>query len=267
MREVVLRVPLIAVEDVLDRLLPIVPGGVREVPAGQQVELRMRGDAVPELADIETAVGRWPHELSEREAPDDWRERRLSDYEPEVIGGRLLVRPEWTPPAEPGLLDVVLGESAAFGSATHPTTRTCLERLLELEPRGSFADLGCGTGVLAVVAALLGWAPVTAIDIEPGSIEAASENARRNGVSIDAAVFDLMTHPAPVADGFAANVPADLHRVVAAGWRSVVPRVGVVSGFGRDEEEGVVGAYSGGGLRVRSSVERHGWVVVVLERD
>src|SRR5437763_10953181 len=108
MREVVVRVPRIAVEDVLDRLLPIVPGGVREVPAGRQVELKMRGDQVPALAEIAAAVGGWPHKLSEREVPDDWRERRLAGYEPDVIGGRLVVRPEWAPPAEAELFDVVL---------------------------------------------------------------------------------------------------------------------------------------------------------------
>src|SRR5947209_5460955 len=58
MREVVLTIPRLAVEDVLDRLLPIVPGGVRERPAGRHLELRMRGPEVPELAEIERAVGR-----------------------------------------------------------------------------------------------------------------------------------------------------------------------------------------------------------------
>src|SRR5438552_17568957 len=78
MREVVLTIPRLAVEDILDRLLPIVPGGVREHPAGRHLELRMRGPEVPELAEIERAVGRWPHRLAEHEVADDWRERRLA---------------------------------------------------------------------------------------------------------------------------------------------------------------------------------------------
>src|SRR5207244_4324220 len=108
MREAVLKIPPLAVEDVLDRLLPIVPGGVRERRAGQHLELRMRGPEVPELAEIESVVGRWPHKLAEHEVADDWRERRLAEYEPDVIGGRLVVRPDWAPAPEPGLIDIVL---------------------------------------------------------------------------------------------------------------------------------------------------------------
>ena len=71
----------------------------------------------------------------------------------------MVVRPEGAPEAGPGLLDVVLrDEGGAFGAGTHPTTVMCLELLLGLVPGGPFADLGCGTGVLAIVAAKLGWA-------------------------------------------------------------------------------------------------------------
>jgi hypothetical protein len=78
MREVVLRVPRLAVEDILDRLLPIVPGGVREIQAGRHVELKMRGADVPPTTTIARAIGRWPHTLREQEVPEDWRERRVA---------------------------------------------------------------------------------------------------------------------------------------------------------------------------------------------
>ena len=74
----------------------------------------------------------------------------------------------------------------AFGTGAHPTTRLSLELLLALEPRGSLADLGCGSGVLAIAAARLGFAPVTALDSEPAAVEATLENARANGVELDA---------------------------------------------------------------------------------
>ncbi len=267
MREVVLRVPRLAVEDVLDRLLPIVPGGVREVRVGGHVELRMRGDDVPALPVLARAAGRWPHKLAEHEVSDDWRRRRRADYRAEVIGGRLVVRPEWAPAPRGGPIEIVLGESAAFGGGTHPTTQTCLELLLGLTPRGSFADLGCGTGVLAILAARLGWGPVLALDVQPSSVEAARENAARNGASIEVRVADLSAQAPPAADGFAANFPAGLHAIVAAGWSEPVPQVGVLSGFGRDEAPGVLEAYAARGLRERRRVESHGWVVVVLQRD
>jgi len=267
MREVILRVPRRAVEDVLDRLLPIVPGGVREVAVGRDVELRMRGDGLPPASEIEAASGRWPHKISEVEVSDEWRERRLADYEPDVIGGRLVVRPAWAPSSDADLIDIVLGESAAFGGGTHPTTRTCLEWLLELSPAGSFADLGCGTGVLGILAARLGWSPVLALDIQPGSVEATKENAERNCVEVEAAVADLAVESPPPADAFAANVPAALHAKIAAAWRGTGPQAGLLSGFDPDEADEVIEAYAVAGLRERRRASVGGWGVVVLERD
>ena len=266
MREVVLRLPRIAVEDVLDRLLPIVPGGVREGRDGGHAELRMRGPDVPSGEVIAAAVGRWPHTLAEREVSDDWRERRIADYEQDVIGGRLVVRPEWAPSAPAGPMEIVLGETSAFGGGTHPTTRTCLELLLELPAGGSFADLGCGSGVIAVLAARLDWGPVTALDINADSVAAARGNAERNGVVITAEVADLTAQPAPPSDGIAANVPADLHYLLA-GRLPFPPRTALLSGFAPDEAPGVLAAYAQRGLSERRRIDRFGWSVLVLGRD
>jgi ribosomal protein L11 methyltransferase len=267
MREVTVTVPRRAVEDVLDRLLPIVPGGVREVSIGRHVELRMRGSDIPDRDALEQAAGRWPYRLSEREVPDDWRQRRLLDYEQNVIGGRLVVRPEWAPAAGAGLIDIPIADSAAFGSGTHPTTRTCLEQLLAIEPLGSFADLGCGSGVQAILAARLGWSPVIAFDVLAECVSAALGNAQAAGVQIEARVMDLAEEAPPTTDGFAANLPAGLHEIVAGSLASPLPRVGVLSGFGSDEAAAVKAAYARRGLHKRRSVEVLGWSIVVLDRD
>jgi ribosomal protein L11 methyltransferase len=267
MREVVLRVPRIAVEEVLDRLLPIVPGGVRQAPKGRHVELRMRGLVLPDGAEIERAAGRWPHLLSEREVADDWRRRRVDDYEQDTIGGLLVVRPEWAPEPRGDLLDIVLSESSAFGGGTHPTTRTCLEKLLGIEPAGAFADLGCGTGVLAILAARLGWSPVIAVDVQPGSVEATRQNAEANAAEVDSRVLDLTEQPPPRADGLAANIPAWLHASVAASIPEPVPGVALLSGIAPGETADVVAAYAARGLREIDRVDSHGWVVLVLRRD
>jgi len=267
MREVVLRVPAAALEDVLDRLLPIVPGGVRERPLGlHNVELRMRGDTVPAVAELTGALGRVPHQVREQEVSDDWRERRLADYSSDVIGGRIVVRPPWAPSPDPELIDVVLAESSAFGSGMHPTTRACLELLLELAPSGSFADLGCGSGVLAIVAAQLGWDPLIAVDVQPLSVETARENAARNRTAIQIDVADLMQARAPVTDGFAANVPAAVHARIVAGWQTSAPQSGLLSGFGESEADAVIGGYERCGLRERCRVQREGWVAAELRR-
>ena len=75
----------------------------------------------------------------------------------------------------------------AFGTGAHATTRLCLELLLALEPAGPLVDLGCGSGVLAIAAAKLGWAPVLGVDHDPLAVEATRENARVNGVDVDVA--------------------------------------------------------------------------------
>ena len=267
MREVVLRVPAAALEDVLDRLLPIVPGGVRERPVSvHDLELRMRGDRVPALAVLISALGPLRHEIREHDVSDDWRERRLAEYSSDVIGDRIVVRPPWAPSPDPGLIDVVLAESSAFGSGMHPTTRACLELLLELEPGGSFADLGCGSGVLAIVAARLGWGPIVAVDVQPLSVQTARENAERNGAEIEIDVADLLLVPAPTADGFAANVPAAVHASVVSGWGSAAPDVGLISGFGEGEADAVIDGYERRGLRERRRLAREGWVVAEVRR-
>jgi len=265
-REVIVEVPREYVEDVLDQLLPLVRGGVRELERGARVELRMRGDGVPATAEIDGALARWPHRTAERTVPDDWRERRLADFEPDMIGGRLVVRPEWAPrSSNEGILEIVLGESAAFGAGTHPTTRACLEVLLELTPRGSFADLGCGSGLLAIAAARLGWDPVTALDVLSGSVEATRANAGANGVSVRVDTADLATEAPPGAEGFAANVPAWLHTRIAASLPEPVPVVAVVSGFVPAEAPAVVEGYARRGLALTRGFDTHGWTVGVLE--
>ena len=100
--------------------------------------------------------------------------------------GRLTVRPPWEPAGDTAL-DVVIDPGQAFGTGAHATTRLCLELLLESDARGSFADIGCGSGVLAIVAARLGFGPVLALDYDPLAVTATSENARRNGVELEAA--------------------------------------------------------------------------------
>jgi ribosomal protein L11 methyltransferase len=267
MREVRLRVPAAAVEQVLDQLLPLVPGGVREVPDGEMVELKMRGDELPAISEIARAAERWPHRVTEAEVPDDWRVRRALDYVPDTIGGRLVVRPEWAPATPEAEIEIVLADhTGAFGAGTHPTTRVCLELLLELEPAGKFADLGCGSGVLAILAAKRGWEPVVAVDVQPASVEATRQNAAANRVAIDATVGDLSLAPPPAADGFAANVPAHLHALVAGALPDPRPVVALLSGFGRGDADATVGAYAACGFRELHRSEPHGWVVSLLER-
>lgn len=266
MRELVLRVPEGDAEDMLDRLLPIVPGGVREVRRGREIELVMRGTDVPSPDELARVTSRRRSEFIERQVSDDWRERRRADYEPDLIGGRLVVRPEWAPGSD-AEIEIVLTESAAFGGATHPTTRACLEVLLGLAPAGSFADLGCGSGVLGILAARLGWDPVVGIDVSPGSVETASANAHCNAVNLQARTLDLEADPPPRADGLAANIAPSIHPHIARALPEPVPQLALLSGFHSSEAGWVAEAYAVRGLAIRRRLDVDGWSILLLERD
>jgi ribosomal protein L11 methyltransferase len=145
--------------------------------------------------------------VSGQEVPDDWAERWKRFHVPVLVGGRLYVRPPWDEaPVRPGVIDLVIDPGRAFGTGSHPTTRLSLELLLAVEVGGSFADLGCGSGVLAIAAAKLGFDPVTGLDADGAAIEETARNARENGVSIELRRADLRSELAPVPAVVAANL-------------------------------------------------------------
>ena len=104
---------------------------------------------------------------------------------------------------------MVIDPGRAFGTGAHPTTHLCLELLVSLAPQGgSVLDVGCGSGVLAIAAAKLGFSTVVALDHDPATLEAATVNARANGVEIDLRLLEALEDPLPAADLTVANISA-----------------------------------------------------------
>ncbi len=265
MREVRLRVGADDLEDVLDELLPALPGGAHTRLLGAEVELAMASvPGSPDEDELRHLAGPRLIDLSSAEVSDDWRARRLARYEPLVIAERFLVRPDWAPGgAAPGQIEIELGQRSAFGTGLHPTTQACLATLVELDPGGSLADLGCGSGVLSIAASRLGFSPVSAIDVDEGSVAAAGDNASRNGVEISARRADLTAEPAPPAATVVANVPPEIHLAICDRLQEA-PRQAVVSGFKPDEAAAVAAAWGDHGLRVQDDVRAQEWVALVL---
>ena len=185
---------------VLAELTVLAPNGVEEERGPGYVEYAIYGGEgeLPELGEIDAAVGEGRVEVSATEVPDDWADRWQDFHKPLLVGGRLWLRPSWEDPRE-GTIDLVVDPGRAFGTGAHPTTRLCLECLLELEAAGEadgpLTDLGTGSGVLAIAAAKLGWDPVHAYDHEEPAIEAAAANAAANGVSIQLERINLREAP------------------------------------------------------------------------
>jgi ribosomal protein L11 methyltransferase len=176
------------------------------------------------------------------EVPADWKQRKMSAGV--VVNGVVSIRSPFDRDSDAPIDVVVERRGSAFGSGSHPTTQMCVALLLELEPSGGVADLGCGVGTLAIVAAKLGWAPVVGVDRVPVAIEVARENVIRNGVTVELAVSDLAVDAPPLAEVLLVNAPPPVHERVAAAIDERVRHV-IVSGIVADEVEAVVQAYEG----------------------
>lgn len=240
MRIPVVAVPIDAAELAADRLWAAGAQAVEERDLDDgRVELRTSlGD------DIEVAARRLG------DVPADWSvsfvevdprpaETWRSFARPIVVSERLVIRPAWQPAGgAAGVLDVAIEPGGSFGLGDHPTTRATAAVLDDLIETGQHVlDVGCGSGVLAVIAALRGAHRVTAIDIAEPARTATEDNARRNGVAdrIVASTtpldeiegrFDLVLANI-LAPALVALAP-DLRRVTAGGGRLVIS--GVLTG-------------------------------------
>jgi ribosomal protein L11 methyltransferase len=251
-------------EPVLAELLELVPAGLeeRDIDA-TTVEYAIYGapGELPELPDLRAAAGDALVDVSSSEVDDgtDWR----SWHRP-LDAGPVRVRAPWSPP-RPGALDVVIEPGQAFGTGGHPTTRLCLELLAEMEPAGALADWGCGSGILAIAAAKLGWDPVAACDVEVASVEATRAAAEANGVRLAAVErCDLRRGGGPWAPTVVANLVRPLLLEVAAGLERVPERL-LISGLELAEVDEVVAAFARHGLAPAARRDGDGWSVVVLQ--
>jgi ribosomal protein L11 methyltransferase len=247
--------------------LELAPGGVEEVTlADGSVEYAVYGapGELPTLPALSALAGEALVEVSSRTVADDWQERWREFHRPLVIGTRLGVRPPWAPAARTEL-DVVIDPGQAFGTGAHPTTRLCLEMLLGLQERGGLVDLGCGSGVLAITAAKLGFAPVGALDHDPAALAATRANAAANHVELEVERLDLRADPLPAAPTLVANLLGPLLITLAdrlgEGGR---PERLIAGGMLGGEADGVAGAFARIGLSERARRHRGEWAALLL---
>ena len=192
---------------------------------------------------------------------------------PVGIDGWLTLRPEWCPSSgDDGrdTVEVVIDPGASFGLGDHPTTRLCAAALGRLvRPDDLVLDMGCGSGVLSVVACRLGARRVVSVDIAPDAVLAAERNAALNGVADRMDVRLGSVVPDVTADVVVANILApvlveqcrDLVAAVAPGGRLVL------SGLLADRHAHVLEAYRSAGLGFDELTESDGWCALVFSRD
>lgn len=250
----------------LAELLELAPSGVEELTlADGTVEYAVYGapGELPALPDLTAAAGEALVEVSTQEIADDWEHRWRQFHKPLVLDQRLTVRPPWERPGGRTELDVVIDPGQAFGTGAHPTTRLCLELLLSLRPAGPLVDLGCGSGVLAITAARLGFRPVVGLDYDPAAVEASLENARVNGVEIEVQRFDLRTERLPAATTVVANLLGPLLVELAPQLPRGVESL-IASGLLAEEAERVAAAFRGRGMRVRERRDAASWSALLM---
>jgi ribosomal protein L11 methyltransferase len=296
---------------VLARLTEVAPRGGVVGAADGLGEFARYGDAdaLPSEPALRELLGDALVAVVDGDVADDWDVRWMTFHEPVLIADRLYVRPPWADPYAgdvPGVRDLVIDPAQAFGTGGHETTRLCLELLVGLADagrtdsgttsasgtddqfgtkrhdsaaatRGPVLDLGCGSGVLAVAAAQLGWGPVHGVDNEPPSVAATVENARVNGVTVTAAEYDLLRDgpagmpAAATADGRPPLVLANLLRplllrVAGDGFADPQPHAVIASGLLTHEVDGIVRAFAGLGFAEAERRESGDWAAVLLRR-
>ena len=231
-------------------MLELFPEGFEERDAQDGVELAAYTDAGGEER-LWAAFGT----VSSEALPQDWETRWRAFHRPVRIGP-LWVGPPWDRPPDDSTA-VVIDPGRAFGTGGHPTTRLSLQLLLEVEP-GSLLDVGCGSGVVAIAAAALGFSPVVAIDDDPVALAAARRNASANRMSIELRRGDALRSDLPAADVVVANVSWEFVAKLAPRLRA---RRLIVSGY-LESESPVTSGYA-----QVSRLTEDGWAADLLRRE
>lgn len=208
----------------------------------------------------ETGIAEPPEVELDEVAEQDWVRLTQSQFDPIRINERLWIVPSWHVAPDPTAINLELDPGLAFGTGSHPTTHLCLAWLCDQVRGGErVLDYGCGSGILALAAAKLGAADVLGVDIDKRAIEAAADNAARNGVALrlthskqaltetfDIVVANILTNPLCV-------LAPLLSARVAAGGRIALS--GVLAG----QAEQVAAAYAPH-IALTVGAARDGWV-------
>jgi ribosomal protein L11 methyltransferase len=267
-RLVVLRVPVGDAELAADRLWGAGARAVeeRDVGGGRFELASVIGDdeavVAGRLGDLPSG---WTYRFEEVDAApaESWRDH-VTAIE---VGADLVLRPAWLPGlGRPGSIDIAIEPGDAFGLGDHPTTRLTAAAVRRLvRPGDDVLDVGCGSGVLAVVAARLGARAVTAIDVAEAARSATIDNARRNAV---AARIDASTTPLELIDGtfdlVLANILAPVLIAMAPHLRSRTAATGrlVVSGVLDGHHDHVLEALAP--MRAVATDRLDGWAAIEL---
>jgi ribosomal protein L11 methyltransferase len=208
---------------------------------------------------------------------ENWMAAWKEHYKPIPIGKKLLVLPAWLPNKYPDRIAVKIDPSMAFGTGTHPTTRLCMQALETYqEPGKPVIDVGCGSGILSIAAALLGAPEVLAVDIDNAAVVSTRENATANGVlekietgigsikEIKSGLFSRKRAPLVVANILAPVII----RLFDIGLADLVAPEGtiILSGILAEQADSIEAAAVAHGLKPVERLQIEDWVAQVFKK-
>jgi len=203
-------------------------------------------DAIVDMVSQMLSPVKLPKYKIEAVEDKDWEREWMDNFHPLCFGDKLWIVPSWHQPPQPEALNILLDPGLAFGTGTHPTTALCLNWLDKADVKDKYViDYGCGSGILAIAAALLGAKKVIGIDIDPQALEATQENAKRNGVTIETYLPENMPELAPC-DLLLANILAGPLQSFAEYFSTITkPNAGLVlSGILAEQADDVISSYA-----------------------
>lgn len=224
--------------------------------------------------DVESIIADFPMEVDAKLTVDfiegkDWNEEWEKNYfQPIVIADQCVIHSTFHKDVPNAKYDIVIDPKMAFGTGHHSTTSLILQTLLETDMKGkSVIDMGTGTGILAILSAMLGAEKVTGIEIDPGAYENALEHIELNNVNVDVLLGDASRlNELQPADIFIANINRNIILADISSYRKNLKPGGIMllSGFYESDIAMIERAANALGLEVVSYKEDKDWVAVKL---
>lgn len=240
------------------------PQGMEELAQVRQILARLKAQ------DPDGKYGRLELEMKDVDE-EDWSNAWKKYYHPVQVGEHLVVCPSWEAyDRQPDDVVLTLNPGMAFGTGTHDTTRLCMELLEKyITPQDTVLDVGCGSGILAITAALLGANKIIGCDIDEVAVKVAGENAALNGVQ-DRIAFHQGDLTSQVEGSFqiiCANIVADVIIRLSedAGRYLAKDGIFITSGIIDTREQDVLNALEQNGFQVIERRTSGGWVALACK--
>lgn len=202
------------------------------------------------------------HYSTETIAEQDWVRATQAQFDPIKITEQLWIVPTWHVAPNNDAINIVLDPGLAFGTGSHPTTHLCLQWLTEQTlNKKSVLDYGCGSGILAIAAKMLGASPVSGVDIDLQAIVASNYNAQQNQVEVD--FFNANTFTDQTFDIVVANILSSALMVLAPALAKYC-KTGAklaLSGILEEQKEALIARYNEW-FNMDAPTQKNAWILL-----